>query len=361
MRVLHITARADHGGGPEHIYQLIKHSPPHVTHFVASPDDHPYAGRFQQLTQGRHFQIPHRKFSTATLIGLTRWASTESIDLIHSHGKGAGIYSRAMKIALPVTVVHTFHGIHQNSLNHIQWLLYLKLERLLAAVSDGLIAVSKSEQAMIESFNIAKRPKLRAINNGVEIPKPARNVTMPCNPMRIIAVTRFEHQKNPQQLVEITSLLEKQQPGNFSLLILGEGHLLESCQQLARNRGLADTIQFAGAVDDVREHLREADVFLSTSLGEGLPIAPLEAMSEQLPCVLSDVRGHHELLNEKEVGYLYPLDRSDLATDHLIRLLRNPFERANRGENAYHYANNNYNVNKMAQKTVELYEKLTSA
>lgn len=358
MKVLHISARADHGGGPEHIYSLLKHAGPELTQYVASPDDPPYADRFSRLTRGRYCRIPHRQFSIPALARLIRWARAESIDLVHSHGKGAGLYSRALKPFLRVPVVHTFHGLNQDNYSDSKWRLYLALERALCKLSDGLIAVSQSDADEAYARKLASPDKLHIIANGVEIPPrraaPRRRSGAPV----IIAVTRLERQKNPEQLLEIADQLRQRLEGNFSLWIVGDGALLQHCRQLATKRGLADIIQFRGAVDDVRSLLRQADVFLSTSHWEGLPLAPLEAMSEGLPCVLSDVAGHRDLPHSEQWGFLFPPQRSEEAAARLQQLLSDSRQCGRIAESAHEFVRNNYNVRIMAQETTQLYEDL---
>jgi len=91
IKVLIISSRADYGGGPEHIYKLISLLHEEVIFYVACPIDIPYWHRYSELlTVNNLFEIPHRKFSIKYLLALRTFTKNNKIDIIHSHGKGAG-------------------------------------------------------------------------------------------------------------------------------------------------------------------------------------------------------------------------------------------------------------------------------
>ena len=69
MNVLIISARADYGGGPEHIYQLIKNSSKDIEYFIACPKEKPYWDLYTELVGEKKIEIPHRKFSLFHLCG----------------------------------------------------------------------------------------------------------------------------------------------------------------------------------------------------------------------------------------------------------------------------------------------------
>ncbi len=171
LKILLITVRADFGGGPEHIYNLIKNLPEEIKFFIASPKDYPYWGKFSQiLTNNLMIEIPHRKFSLNSLIHLIKFIRNENIDIIHSHGKGAGIYSRLLSLFTHKKCIHTFHGFHIDVYNNLQKRLYISLEKILSIFTTKIISVSKSEFEQLKKNNIAKRSKFVLIENGIKIP-----------------------------------------------------------------------------------------------------------------------------------------------------------------------------------------------
>jgi hypothetical protein len=93
---------------------LINHCPDQINWFVAAPKDEPYyAGWNENENVNDIIEIPHRRFSVLTFFKLVRYVLRKEICIIHSHGKGAGLYSRGMKLFCPgVIVMHSFHGLH---------------------------------------------------------------------------------------------------------------------------------------------------------------------------------------------------------------------------------------------------------
>ncbi|MBU6154718.1 MAG: glycosyltransferase, partial [Bdellovibrionales bacterium] len=94
-RILMISARADHGGGQKYLLELVRAINEQVDVFIAAPDEAPYGPKFRELSKD-FFALPHRAFRLGVLIRLLIWARRHRIEIIHSHGRGAGYYSRLL-------------------------------------------------------------------------------------------------------------------------------------------------------------------------------------------------------------------------------------------------------------------------
>ena len=112
------------------------------------------------------------------------------------------------------------------------------------------------------------------------------------------------------------------------LLLPGEGALRADCEALSARLGLSDRVIFPGRLPDVAPALAAADVYVSASRSEGLPFAVMEAMGCALPCVLSDVKGHRDLLSGADAGRLCPYGDADAMADAIEELRRHPSLRA---------------------------------
>ena len=98
-KILLISVRADFGGGPEHIYRLVQKLKDEIEIYIACPNDYPYWNRYERLVNAeRMIRIPHRKFKLYAVSSLIFFLHKHQIDLIHSHGKGAGIYGRTLRL-----------------------------------------------------------------------------------------------------------------------------------------------------------------------------------------------------------------------------------------------------------------------
>jgi glycosyltransferase involved in cell wall biosynthesis len=309
LKVCEISVRADVGGGPEHLFRLLGALGDRVEATVACPRQYPYWERFSALPNvTRMFELPFRKFSPFALLKLRRFARQAGIDLIHSHGKGAGIYGRVLACVTGIPCVHTYHGLHVGQYRWVSKRAYLFLERQLSRVSAMLICVSRGEAHQVLSARVGRSDKLAIIPNGVDAPAEVCGPRDDVRVLRVLTVSRFNTQKNAELALRILAIAERDKPGCTQLTILGDGAGRPEAERFAQSLGLASVATFEGAVDDIRAWLRSADAYLSTSRWEGMPLAVLEAMSEALPVAATDVPGNRDAVIEGRTGLLFLSD-----------------------------------------------------
>lgn len=356
-RVLMITARADHGGGPEHLYQLCVHLAETHTISIASPNNEPYTDRFASI-QKLHKQIiiPYRAISILSFVKLIRFIYVENIDVIHSHGKGAGLYGRLLAFTTRRFSVHTFHGLHVGEYPTIRKTFYRLIEQLLWRLSHQVIAVSQGEAAGILNFLSVSPKKLNIIPNGVVIPEEPL-LKKPNSVLNVISVSRYDAQKNPKALLQIARGI-KATKGKVRIVVMGEGPLFEHTRRTIIEENLSDVIHLAGAIRHPRTEMRKASVALSTSRWEGMPLALLEAMSEGLAIVASDVVGNNDIVTHGKQGYLFSIEDTDQAVQQLIALSNDGEQLAKLAENARQDAGQHYSAHTMAAKVAQVYRKL---
>lgn len=360
LRVMFSHARVDTGGAPEHAFQLINALKDRVEFHVACPTDRPYYQRFVSLLgQDRIVEIPHRKLSVSALHNMYKEVRKRDIDILHAHGKGGGVYARLVGFAARRKIIYTSHGMHSAS-GSLLWMLDsdVWLDFLLGKVTHAGICVSEGEKQAIVEHKVCKPEKMVVIKNGVAIGLPRRHANTPGQPLRLIAVSRFDAQKNPAELAEIVTLLaERKNTGGFHLTVLGDGEGRAEFEETLQQRSLSHLVTMAGAVPDVRPHFREADVLVSTSTWEGMPLALLEALSEGVPIVASNVVGNNDVVTDGENGFLYPLGQPNLAADAILLLadasIRQRFGDAGRGS-----ISDNHSIEIMANETHRLYGKV---
>jgi glycosyltransferase involved in cell wall biosynthesis len=216
------------------------------------------------------------------------------------------------------------------------------------------ISVSKGESDLILSAGLLRRRSLIIIENGVALPA-LRKKEPRDKYLRIIAVNRYDEQKNPELLIDIALLLKGNLP--FRINVIGVGERFSSCKKKIKELQLDDVISLDGPTDMPREKFRDANVFLSTSRWEGMPLAVLEAMSEGLPVVLSDVVGNRDIVKDNVSGLLYDVEDATAAAD-AIKKLNCPSFRRRLGEGARLRVEERYSDQRMFEETAELYRKV---
>ena len=302
-KVLLITVRSDVGGGPKHINDLLQHSQDSNVEFhVASPKSDPYGPLFSSKAQG-FVSLSHRKFSPIKFIKILIYVRKNNISIVHSHGRGAGIYSRPLKL-FGLSVFHTFHGVHLPKT--IKDRATIAIEIALSYLTDRFLFVSDSERKLAEELRICNIKKGIIIPNGILLdPKEITIKSIATGPFKNIGIiSRFDPHKNVLKAVELFSKLVPSNP-QLNLNIAGNGEQGQQIKNRVKELGIENKVTFYGFVNSPLEFLKEQDLYLSTSLGEGLPYTVLEAMKVNTIPLLSNVPGHRDILPTQ---YLFDLD-----------------------------------------------------
>ncbi|MGX9146589.1 glycosyltransferase family 4 protein [Mesorhizobium sp. 128a] len=170
----------------------------------------------------------------------------------------------------------------------------------------------------------------------------------PDEPVLILSVGRAVAKKGYDTLLEALALL----PGDLAWHFehIGGGEELERLKALARKLGLEDRVSWKGALaqKEVLEHYRSADIFALacriTADGDrdGLPNVLVEAASQRLACVSTDISGVPELLSSDETGLLVPSENPTALAQALERLIRDPALRARLGDAAERRVRGNF-------------------
>ncbi|TPE49129.1 glycosyltransferase [Amaricoccus solimangrovi] len=356
-RILALTVRADIGGGPEHIFQLCRNIGDGMEIFIACPDEPPYHDRYAALPNVVEvIDLPHRRFQFGALFRLARIVRERRIDLIHSHGKGAGLYGRLLAALTGRPAAHTFHGLHVGEYGRFRTRAYLGLERLLSRWTERAICVSEGERELILAAGIAAPEKLTVVDNGVVIPEEAPRQPDATTP-RIVAVSRYDYQKNAELIVDIAEALRARLGEGFDIEVLGTGESLPAVRAAVEERGLSARVRLSGPSAAPREVFRRADIFLSTSRWEGMPLAVLEAMSEGLAVVATDVVGNNDVIAHDRTGLLYP-EGDARAGAEAILALASPERRALLGRMARQEVADRFSVARMCQETRMIYQEI---
>jgi len=333
--------------------------------FVAAPDEEPFYPKLKQLTGVTVFPLNLRELKWTNLSSLIRIVKENDINIVHSHGKGAGIWSRLLKLRFPrLIVVHHFHGIHYKQYPRWAHNLYFIFEKLASLLTDKIIHVSNSERQEASNRIHIAASRQQVINNGVELltrqrrfdkQELRRELNLPVNTFLIICVARYSFAKNLKHSIRIIGRLRERNIPAHYVIVGGEDDIPETTiTQYLKTENLENHVTLAGSQLVVPPWLEASDVFLSTSRWEGLPTAVMEAMTEQLPVVASDVTGNRSLVNESN-GFLIAENDTDAFCDALQLLYGSPEKRTELGESGHNMVKQGYSIEKMVQSHEALY------
>jgi glycosyltransferase involved in cell wall biosynthesis len=198
------------------------------------------------------------------------------------------------------------------------------------------------------------------IPNGVA--DPPRGLAMPddlADPGRptVVCVASLREKKGHAHLIEAFEGV-RARIGRARLLLVGDGPLRERLEGMARSKGLAPSILFTGFREDIPSILAGSDLFVLSSIEEGMPNALLESMAARLPSVATRVGGIGEIVIDGEPGHLVPPAEPGPLAERIGDLLLDAGRRRRLGEAARRRFEALFTLGRMASAYQALYEEL---
>lgn len=286
---------------------------------------HAAAGGEQRALRGvsRYIPVPFEKsmFSPrnfAAVLHLHSLLRRENYAMISLHTSLAAFFARLAVQLLPKrqrpVVMNTAHGyLFDDSTPFLKRTLLLSAERMTAPVTDWLLTMNRQDEQIARHYRLGRHivptPGMGIALTRFSPPSPEekralrRAMELPENALVLIYAAEFSGRKNQKMLISAMPDLP-----NAVLLLPGRGALLDDCRTLAQQKGVADRVRFPGFTSNIEQYYRAADLCVSSSRSEGLPFNVMEAMACGLPAVLSDVKGHEDLVRSGENGLLFPYD-----------------------------------------------------
>ncbi len=193
--------------------------------------------------------------------------------------------------------------------------------------SRFVVTISEyNKKFLLNKYIDVSKEKIKIVHCGINSsiyqkkgpPKPLR-------PFQIICVARLEKIKGHKYLIDALAQL-KAQSIDFRCSLVGDGELRQNIQEQINQLKLSDTVTILGfkTHDQVVKLLSQADVFVLSSLSEGIPVAAMEAMAASLPVVATAVSGVPELVGDNKTGILVPSQNSAELAGALLKLYNNP-------------------------------------
>lgn len=232
------------------------------------------------------------------------------------------------------------------------------LRKVMAHFIQCYVSVSDDlHQWLINSVGISLKKAL-LIQNGINterfnLPKEAGKQ------LRFAIVARITPVKDHINLLRAFSLLNEKlaKTAMPELAIVGDGEQREKLEKYCQEQGL-DTVSFLGARDDIEQILSKTDVFVLSSVAEGIPMTILEAMSAKTPIVATRVGGVPEVVQDGKEGFLVEKSDSAALAEGLLRYINQPELIFEHGENARAKVLKDFNEKHMVQAYLKKYKAL---
>lgn len=334
IKILFISSRADTGGGPLQMFDII--SSINRNKFIpwaALPCEEPFYRKI--ATAGVEIlPIKKRAISLIDIFKLLKFIYLNDIQIIHSHGKGAGIYSRLLKLlCFRVKVIHTFHGLHYGRELSIKESILMFVEKHLARLTDKFINVSSGEQIQNAIIGILDFKKTVIINNYLPFEK-IKQIEAACGNAKyrdekhnrrlyFCAVARFDPIKQMPFLIEsfIKSTLKLKLDAR--LILIGDGEEFEKCKKISASFNASEFVEFLGSIENAVEIMAKCDFYLISSLREAFSFSTAEAIAFGIPILASNVAGIAELVRPYEKGFLFKSNDYQSFEAGLLKMVEN--------------------------------------
>jgi glycosyltransferase involved in cell wall biosynthesis len=200
--------------------------------------------------------------------------------------------------------------------------------------------------------------KFLVIPNGVEWDR-FKPVERPRNKkVKILFIGRLIPRKGFERVIRALPEVQEKARETFEVEVVGSGEHRKKLDDLAQELGVVEQIKYVGTVpyDQLEKSYQRADIFVLTSLSEGMPSVILEAMGCGLPVVASDVGGNNELVKDGWNGYLIRGDDSSKLASDLVQLIDDENLRSEMGQRSREMAKQ-YNWEEIMRQYNELYLK----
>ena len=309
----------------------------------------------------------------------------EQPDVIHTHTAKAGGIGRLAAFLYNIgrrasgrsrtKVIHSFHGhIFRGYFSPWKSRLLVLIERLLALVTDRIIAVSEEvRRDLVDVYRVCPPEKVRVIPIGLdlnwvdEIPRVRgalrEKFRIPRDRTVVAIVGRLTEIKNHRLFVSALGLLQDE---NLHAVIVGDGELRRATERRVAELKLQERVTFTGWQEDVVRVYADVDIVCLTSLNEGTPLALIEAMAAGRPIVATDVGGIRDLMIGQaaahlsgfrvfENGILTPAGDEQALACALRFLIRRPDVREEQGRVGQRSAHDRYPCTRLVSDVAALY------
>jgi glycosyltransferase involved in cell wall biosynthesis len=289
---------------------------------------------------------------------IARIAARHRVNVVHCHHYSPFVYAAMAKLWMPnLHIIFTEHGRLSDAPASPKRRM---ANRVLAHAPRRVVTVSAElrEHLVAEGF---PADKVRVIYNGIEAGPPPdaearrrmrRALAIPDDILVAATVARLDPVKDLGTLIH--AMARQPQPARLLLLVIGDGSERAGLEALTRERGAEPVVRFLGHREDARELLAGCDLYVNSSISEGISLTILEAMAARLAVVATRAGGTPEIL-DPTCGRLVPLRDPEALGATLAALGDDPILRAALGRAARARVEERFTLDRMVAQYRDAY------
>lgn len=312
-------------------------------------------------------------YDPIVLIKLIKMIRKNRYDIVHTHTTKAGILGRiAARIAGVPIIVHGLHGSTFEAFDSglLNWLLFL-FERLTGRFTDAYISVSGVLSEKYIERGIGKKENYHTVYSGMELEtfyrvrgkidyrKKQRELGINSEDFVIGNVARLEKRKGHKFLIDtFEKVIEERKGRPLKLLIIGEGEERGNLENYVKEANLEKKVIFTGYREDVEELMAVMDLFVLTSLREGLPRVLVQAAAMGMPSIAFNVDGVPEIIEDNHNGFLVKAGDVKQLTKRIIQYIDHKELLVLHGKNGRELIKGKWSIEDMVEKIDKIYQDL---
>ena len=379
IRVLHVITRLVAGGADENTLATVQgldKSFYQVDLLIGGQSDFVFASQstgVRLITLAELVRDPSPINDGIALCKLMRLIRKGRYHIVHTHTAKAGILGRlAGFLCNTPLVIHTLHGsTFHDSLHPLRSRFYRLLERLVARATTQFVSVGEDLREIYLDARIGQSDRYITIRSGFELERfqlqrsevaergrrMRDSLGIPAQHPLAGTVGRLEKRKGHVYFLQAACQVVKHLPDTV-FLIAGDGPASRDLMLQTHTLGIEKNVRFLGYRYDIEDVMAAMDVFVLTSLWEGLPRVLVQAAALGKPIVSFDSEGVREVVIDGDNGFVLPLRDVQGLGERIIELMKDRPAAGRMGERGRALVTADWDVATMVQRISDLYKHL---
>ena len=375
-KILYFITQSEYGGAQRYVFDLANNLKSDFQVAVAMGEQGKDGRLAKKLDENdiKYFILPHLKRDISPLNEI--FALREIIklikkyqpDIIHLNSSKISILGSLAALFTKTKVIYTVHGwvFNEPLPTPLKW-FYLWLEKFTAKFKDKIICVSESDRQVALKYKIAPVEKLITIHNGLapinfyarEEALPLLNKERAGGEVLVGSIGNLYQTKGFEYFIEAAGRLmadlsfPRRRESRF--IIIGEGSERKNLENLIAKHNLKNNFILAGNIDQAARLLKAIDVYVCSSVKEGLSYTLIEAMQAGRPIVATAVGGNPELIENNITGLISAAQNAQALAEKIKTLLDNKTLADKLGQSAKAKAMAEFGLEKMVEQTKNVY------
>ncbi|MFA4941473.1 MAG: glycosyltransferase family 4 protein [Patescibacteria group bacterium] len=373
--ILYLITQSELGGAQTYCLDLANGLKNEFNVFIAAGGKGALALK-SELSGVKYYEIPHLKREISpfndflAILEIIKLIKKIRPNIIHLNSSKISILgsiatfiikSQLSKVNCQLSIVYTAHGwVFNEPQSAWKKLFYKYAEKFTAQFKDKIICVSEFDYKTALAEKICQEEKLAMVHNGITTinflsrQESREKLNLPENKFIIGSIGNLYKTKGFRYLIEATKKLVEEGL-EILTVIIGEGQERKYLTELIKNNKLENNIILAGRIPEAAELLSAFDIYVCSSVKEGLSYTIIETMLNGLPIIATRVGGNPELIEDGRNGLLINSQDPDDLTEKIKKLMNNINLQQELSTQARIKAQEEFGLKKMLEETKKLY------